>query len=64
MKVHICDSCKTIVEDPYKCNYREYFIGCNFDLGTVFPWPMKRNAKIELCKDCYSNLKKLNDAGT
>lgn len=60
-KVRICDHCGAVVDHPHKAYFREYYIGCEFDICGVFPVPTSRSEKIDLCKDCYSKLKSMKE---
>ena len=56
MKVYQCDSCKKTITDPYKEKMKEFYVGCSFDFGMVFPEDSKRKTKVHLCDDCYRGL--------
>lgn len=55
-KVKICDHCKKIETHLHDACFREYYVGCEFDFGHVFPVDTKRVVRIDLCADCYSKL--------
>lgn len=55
-KARICDHCGKVVNHPHKAYFREYYVGCEFDFGGVFPVDTSRTKRIDLCKDCYSKL--------
>lgn len=59
MNTYICDACGSVITDPYKVKMKEFYIGCEFDYGTVFPRHSTRKQKIHLCDGCYRNLKNL-----
>lgn len=57
MKTYVCDSCKTIINNPYEIKMKEFYYGTEFDFGFAFPIERKIRGKIHLCDKCFSNLK-------
>ena len=55
MKAFVCDSCNTIISDPYIVKMKEYIVGSVFDL-TIMPTKEKRRVKIHLCGTCFQSL--------
>lgn len=55
-RVYICDACGITIENPYKAKMKEFYIGCSFEGGGVFPSFDKRREKVHLCDDCYHAL--------
>lgn len=56
MKVYQCDGCGKTITNPYEEKMKEFYVGCHFDYGGVFPENSKRKVKIHLCDDCFKSL--------
>lgn len=57
MKTYVCDSCKTIIDEPYKVKMKEFIYIVECDVCTVFPHPFKEKKKIHLCDKCFLGLR-------
>lgn len=55
-KVYKCDSCGSMIENPYTAKMKEFYLGCKFDFGKCFPEESKIKVKIHLCEKCYKGL--------
>lgn len=61
-KKYICDMCETVIDNPYSVKMREFYIGADYECGTVFPIPIKTSKfKIHICGDCFRTLKNIKD---
>jgi hypothetical protein len=45
-----------VIEDVYREEMKEFYIGCDFEYCGVFPVASKRKIKVDLCEDCYQGL--------
>ena len=59
MKTYQCDSCKRVIENPYKTEMKEFLYVCDYTVYGVFPKKSKRKVKIHLCDKCFKGLSKL-----
>lgn len=55
-KAYVCDACGITITDPHNANMKEFYLGCEYVLGCVFPSPGTRRIKVHLCDDCYHAL--------
>ena len=55
-KVYVCDACGIVVERPHDVKMKEFYIGCAFEGGGIFPSFDTRKIKVHLCDDCYHAL--------
>lgn len=58
-KVYQCDACGKVMKNPYEARMKEFYVGCSFEYGHVFPSNNKRIKRIHLCEECYDGLQKL-----
>lgn len=57
-KKYICDICNAVIDDPYKAQMREFYIGCEYESGSLHPIPIKTfKTKIHICDVCFKTLK-------
>ena len=56
-KVYKCDSCGSVIENPYAVKMKEFYIGAKFDFGMCFHEESKQKVKIHLCNECYKGLR-------
>ena len=56
-KVYICDSCRTVIDNPFEVRMKEFYIGRDFELEGVFLFPSTCKRRIHLCDECYKNLR-------
>ena len=59
MKAYLCDSCRTVITDPYDVRMKEFYIGCDYEVANSFPFPATCKKKIHLCEQCYTNLRNI-----
>lgn len=63
-KKYICDACLRVIDDPWKVNMKEFYVGLSIgDFGEAFPCKTKSRQKIHMCGDCYSNFLKYSRTG-
>lgn len=53
-KAYVCDACSVTMENPYRENMREFYIGVDYADG--LPVRTKRKVKVHLCEECYHAL--------
>ena len=52
--IYKCDLCGKTIDDPFRQKMKEFYIdGLNF-------WRFTKIKKIDLCNDCFLNLKNIN----
>lgn len=56
-KMYVCDSCGEPMRDPHKVKMREFYVGYVYEYGTAFPVDASRKTKVDLCEECYENLR-------
>lgn len=56
-KMYVCDSCGEPMRDPHKVKMREFYVGYVYECGTAFPVDASRKTKVDLCEECYENLR-------
>lgn len=57
MKTYVCDSCNSIIADPYEARMKEFLYTVGYDFGMVFPVKTRCRKKLHLCGKCFDNLK-------
>lgn len=55
-KAYVCDACEITIIDPYEVKMKEFYVGCTYEFGSVFPCNATRRTRVHLCDDCYQAL--------